>query len=207
MLLPTAYFGPVFLYSLYIHNPNYELETKEHFIKQSYRNRCEIYGANGKLNLVVPIQRWKNHTPTEEIKISKGEDWQSNHWKSICSAYRCSPYFEFYEEELGELFFKQFDLLIDLNSFIEAKMIMLLKMNISPIRTEHYTNCEEDENDYRHLIHPKNNLFWSKIKFPQYMQVFASKYGYIENLSILDLLFNIGPNSLDYLKNLNKEHD
>ena len=201
MLLATSYFAPIVQYALIVKCKTYQLEIKEHFIKQTFRNRCEVYGANGKLNLIVPLKKWKNHTKTEEIRISNTEDWQTNHWRSLRSAYQSSPYFEFYENELKDIFNKKFEFLVELNCFAEKRINNLLKIEPTISKTEKYI-ASEYENDYRALIHPKNGSFVSKFEFREYIQVFESKYGFIENLSILDLIFNLGPNSTSYLENI-----
>jgi hypothetical protein len=198
MILPTSYFPSIFQMALQAKTDLITIEAKEHFIKQSFRNRCEIYSANGKLGLVVPIKKWKNHTPIEEIKISSEDNWQNIHWKSITSAYRTSPFFEFYEDEVKPLFFLNEDKLIIRNTLIlkELNAILGIKQSI-----EFSKDYEVFEKDYRILIHPKMTIPTTQ-NFPTYLQVFGDKGGFIPNLSILDLLFNLGPESKTYLNNL-----
>lgn len=198
MILPTSYFPSIFQMSLQAKSESITIEAKEHFIKQSFRNRCEIYGANGKLGLVVPIKKWKNHTPTEEIEISFDDNWQNIHWKSITSAYRTSPFFEFYEDEVKPLFFMNEDRLIIRNTHILKELNAILGIKQTINFSEEYKVFKKD---YRILIHPKKTKY-IRTNFPEYIQVFSDKGGFIPNLSILDLLFNLGPESKTYLDNL-----
>lgn len=200
LVLPSSYFAPVSQWNLALNAQNYSIENCENFVKQSYRSRCTIYGANGCLDLVVPLKKWKNHTPISEIKISYSDNWKVLHWRSIESAYRNSPYFEFYEETIKDSFFpKQFEYLTEWNAFLEKEIISLLKLNISYRFTDKY---EKIETDWRKEIHPKRKLENQGFKFPKYLQVFEEKEGFLPNLSILDVLFNLGPQSSSYIKSL-----
>jgi len=199
MILPTAYFPSILQLALMIQNGSYWLETQEHFVKQSFRNRCEIYGANGKQKLVVPV-KWRNHSPMHKVELSYAENWQKLHWKSFESAYRASPYFDFYEEDFRPFFEqKEIQYLLEWNRQLEQTVCELLELKIELKETESYETCEPD---YRKLISPKNKALTQKLDFPPYLQVFGDKHGFIPNLSILDLLFNLGPESVTYLKKL-----
>tara|TARA_R110000868_G_scaffold111836_7_gene301658 strand:+ start:70 stop:696 length:627 start_codon:yes stop_codon:yes gene_type:complete len=200
MLFPTAYFGPIFQYALLVDQRKFEIDGKEHFVKQSYRSRCEIYGANGKLKLIVPLQKWNNHSPTETIRVSYDENWPLLHWRSIMSAYRSSPYFEFYEDDLKPFFDEKFDSLLSLNYAAETRIWNLLNIHCIGDFSESFEPLKA--NDPRKIIHPNNSTLLENIEFPEYTQVFSDKFGFIKNLSILDLLFNLGPNSYNYLKNI-----
>ena len=199
LILPTAYFPSIFQFSFLTQADQYLIEKEEHFKKQSYRSRCEIYGANGKLSLIVPLKRWRNHTKTELIEVSYEENWQNLHWRSIQSAYRASPYFEFYEEEIEPLVFNKQENLIERNLFIEDQLKSILGINSQAKFTESY---KVSDPDWRERIHPKNKNIFSNETFPEYIQVFKEKKGFIPNLSILDLLFNLGPNSKQYLEQI-----
>lgn len=196
--LSASYLAPIVHYALIAQNDSYALDVHENYVKQTYRSRAEIYGANGKLKLIVPLQKRKNRTPMHAIEISYEEDWQRLHWRSFESAYRLSPYFEYYEEEFLPFYEnKEYTKLLDFNLALENKIKSLLGLNQTRQLTEKY---EEQAVDYRQLIHPKHKL--EHIEFPYYIQVFTEKYGFIPNLSIVDLLFNLGPASSDYLKEL-----
>lgn len=198
--LATAYFSPILHYALMVQSEAYSIEAEEHFVKQSFRSRCEIYGANGKLNLVVPLKKWRNHSNTKEIEVSYEENWQKLHWRSIVSSYRASPYFEFYEEEIEPLVFLKESKLIERNQRIEEELKSILKISTpSSITTEYLPSST---NDWRGILHPKNKKIREEVNFSTYIQVFESKHGFIPNLSILDLLFNLGPDSKKYLQQL-----
>ena len=162
--------------------------------KQTYRNRTEIYGPNGKLKLTIPILHKKNqkHQLDSEVEIFQESSWQKNHWKSLESSYRSSPFFEFYEDDLYPFFHQKQRRLMDLN-------ISLIKKIFSLIDIEIIIKNTKETYEFRELIDAKKN---SVYKTPIYNQVFNSKYGYINNLSILDLIFNLGPDSNFYLKKI-----
>jgi hypothetical protein len=163
--------------------------------KQTYRNRTEIYGANGKLKLTIPIV----HTKTQSRQIDKAvaihyeNGWQKDHWKSLEAAYRSSPFFEFYEDDFHPFYHQKFEKLMDFNIALIEKILLLIEADVSLIPKE---NADEVFSD---LIIAKQK---HKIENPQYHQVFHSKHGFINNLSVLDLLFNLGPQSLEYLKRI-----
>jgi len=194
-LLPTAYLAPVKYYAILLQAKNCSIEHHEHFIKQSIRNRCEIYGANGELRLTIPKERkGSSKTIISEIKISYKDDWQKLHWNAIKSAYNSSPFFEYYSNEL-EVFYqeKESNLIIFNNKLQEVILDLLQEENNSTPTVEylHSGNFTDLRNYDFTLEDPE-----------KYNQVFMEKHGFIPNLSILDLLFNLGPESLDYLHNL-----
>ena len=167
--------------------------------KQTFRNRAEIYGANGKLILTVPIihSKEKKHQLTKEVKIFDKINWQTNHWKSICSAYRSSPYFEFYEQDFFKFYFKIKERsLFNFNIKLISNILNLLDL---PFNFETISYNKEKHTKLEKLIDAKNIHFQTT----KYHQVFSNKYGYLNNLSIIDLLFNLGPNTIDYLKSIN----
>ena len=194
-LLPTAYLAPVKYYAILLQAKNCSIEHHEHFIKQSIRNRCEIYGANGELRLTIPKERkGSSKTIISEIKISYKDDWQKLHWNAIKSAYNSSPFFEYYSNEL-EVFYqeKESNLIIFNNKLQEVILDLLQEENNSTPTVEylHSGNFTDLRNHDFTLEDPE-----------KYNQVFMEKHGFIPNLSILDLLFNLGPETSDYLHNL-----
>ena len=167
----------------------------EHFVKQSIRNRCDIYGANGKLQLTIPKQRkGSDKTIIKEIQISYKQSWQKEHWNAIVSSYNSSPYFEYYKDELQPFFEQEEILLIDFNCKLQAVILKLLQEEKDIKTTTEYLH----QGDFTDLRNHK----WNLGKQKKYDQVFMEKYGFIPNLSILDLLFNLGPESSDYLHKL-----
>jgi hypothetical protein len=194
-LLPTAYFGPISYYAILLQHPNCRIELHEHFVKQSIRNRCDIYGANGKLQLTIPKQRkGSDKTIIKEIQISYKQNWQKEHWNAIVSSYNSSPYFEYYKDELQPFFEKEEMLLIDLNCKLQSVILNILQVEDKIITTTEYLH-KGNFSDLR-------NYKWNTEKQEKYDQVFMEKQGFIPNLSILDLLFNLGPESADYLNNM-----
>ena len=165
-----------------------------HYQKQTYRNRTEIYGANGKLNLTIPISHNKNQKNQldRDVNIFNDSSWQRDHWKSLESSYRSSPFFEFYEDDLYPFFHEKHLKLMDLNMALIKKIFSLLEIVIKFKKTNKFDEFSE-------LINAKQKTIY---KIPIYHQVFNSKYGFINNLSILDLIFNVGPESNNYLKKL-----
>jgi len=198
ILLPTAYFGNIEYFSKLIQNDEIIIEQFENFIKQTYRNRCEIYGANGKLDLIVPIKRSRNErTIIQKAEIDNSARWQTLHWRSIESGYRRSPYFEYYEDKMKILFEKKYDLLIDLNNEITLFILSLFKIDKKISFTSEYEKTYSDILDLRAQFDPKLRTDFSHEK---YTQVFENKFEFIPNLSILDLLFNLGPQGISLLK-------
>ena len=172
-------------------------EVQDSYQKQTYRNRCYIYGANGKLGLHIPVQySQKNRQNTSEILIDNSSNWQSTHWKSLESAYKKSPYFEYYQDELISLFTRKKDSLLVFNLECIEVVNRCLNLDIDSSKTINF-NKEKKENDYRYLVNARKE---SEIKINPYIQVFQEKHGFINNLSILDLLFNEGPNAKSYLQ-------
>lgn len=166
-----------------------------HFQKQTFRNRTSIYGPNGKLNLTIPIVHRKDldHQLDKNVLIHQETSWQKNHWRSLEASYRSSPFFEFYELDLYPFFHTRQENLMELNIQLILEILSLLEVDINIIKEE------EISSEFRALILAKEKTNKSN---PVYSQVFATKHGYLDNLSILDLLFNLGPESVDYLMKL-----
>lgn len=173
-------------------------EVYDNYQKQTYRNRAYIYGANGKLLMNVPVSfSQKNRQLYKEVKISYAEDWQSQHWKTLVSAYRTSPFFEFYEDEFKPLFEEQHDHILEFNFKCLGVVLDCLQLDIEFDKTTSFEKHIENKEDFRFLVNARKE---PNFNFDDYFQVFADKYGFISNLSILDLLYNEGPNALNYLK-------
>lgn len=173
-------------------------EVKDNYQKQTYRNRSYIYGANGRLLLNVPVKHsHKNRQKYKEIRIANEEDWQSLNWKSIQSAYRSSPFFEFYEAEFLPLFEKKYKFLLDHNFECLQLLLNCLEMDLNYSTTSNITEDIPSPIDYRLLTNARKE---TTFKFEEYTQVFMGKFGFMNNLSILDLLFNEGTSALSYLQ-------
>lgn len=174
------------------------IENHDHYEKQSYRNRCEIYGANGKLNLIIPLMRRGFRIPMHDVLIDNTQNWQQLHWRSLESAYRSSPYFEYYESHYSPFFTTKYEKLSDFNMAILDKTKTLLQIETPIQQTDKYELAYPDSLDLRKIVHPKVEDPKNQIDF-EYMQVFDMKCGFIPNLSILDLMFNEGPRCVSLL--------
>ena len=195
-LLPTAYLAPIGYYAFLLQKPECIIEYYEHFTKQSIRNRCQIYNANGKLQLTIPKQRkGSSKTIISNIKISYKEEWQKNHWNSIISAYNSSPFFEYYQDKIEPLFKTKETYLINFNNKLQKIILDILDINFEHNTTNKYNHSGSFKDLRKYKFKIKN--------MKSYNQVFMEKHGFICNLSIIDLLFNLGPESRDYLNKVN----
>ena len=192
-LLPISYLGPVAYYSAILQSEEIFIETKEHFIKQSFRNRCTIMGANGSQTLTIPKERKSSDkTLISDISISNQDNWQKSHWQSIVSAYNSSPFFEYYKDELLPFYNTKYSTLFDFNLKLTKTILELMQVE----KKLNFTSKFQKE---------FNGLDFRSSKFilknqEEYQQVFCEKYSFIPNLSILDVLFNLGPETTSYLE-------
>jgi hypothetical protein len=199
LLLPT-YFPSISHFVAMAQSEKIVFEMEDNFQKQTNRNRTYIYSPNGIQLLNVPVKHSKQiHQKTKDVKIETDFDWQKQHFKSLEAAYRSSPFFEYFEDEIRPVFEKKYTFLLDLN--FEAMNIVskCLRMKFDYETTTEYFH-EVDSNtilDFRTLADGKKDAS----QFETYTQVFEEKHGFLNNLSILDLLFNEGRYALDYLKN------
>ena len=188
--ISTAYLGPVQQYSKMFHFPEVRIETSENYLKQSYRNRCIIAGANGPLPLSVPIVKPDTlKCLTKDIRISDHGNWRHLPWNAIVSAYNSTPFFEYYEDDFAPFYEKKYEFLFDFNE--ELRMLICQLLDIQP-QIQYTTSFEADvENDFR-WISPKQDIADPSFLLKPYYQVFQDKHGFLPNLSIIDLLFNTG---------------
>lgn len=200
LVIGSVYAGNIDYYSSIINASKVTIDIYEHFQKQSYRNRCVIAGANGSLNLTIPVKRKPGKTALRDIRIDNDQNWKKMHWKSIESAYRTSPYFEYYEHDFLSIYLdKKHDLLFDMNQDIFKVLLKCLQIETKIEYSSSYIEDVDYSNDLRDSIHPKNNT--SKFyKAPTYTQVFQDRMNHLPNLSVFDLLFNEGPMALTHLK-------
>ena len=172
-------------------------EMDDNFQKQTNRNRMYIYSPNGIQLLNVPVKHTKQaHQRTKDVKLETAFDWQKQHFKSLEAAYRTSPFFEYFEDELLPIFQKKHIFLMDLNLETMAVVSKCLGLKFDYNETAEYFHKVDDKTDYRNLINGKKDA----AVYESYTQVFGDKHGFLNNLSILDLLFNEGRYALDYLK-------
>ena len=197
-LLPICYLAPISYYAILAASENIALEKHEHFVKQTYRNRCSICGANGRLDLIIPIQHKGERQVMKDVRIANSEKWQALHWKSLEAAYRSSPYFEYYEDDLQPFYERPFEFLTDLNLELQALILKLLRFSVEFDHTLSYHKVPADSTDLRGACDPKEPSS-DLVSLKDYIQVFSDRNGFLSDLSIVDLLFNQGPDALEYL--------
>jgi hypothetical protein len=197
IVLPCFYFPPISYFESWINSEKIYLEQWENFIKQTYRNRCIIQGANGKLPLIIPIEH-SGARILKDIKISYASSWQKLHIKSLQSAYQSSPYFEYYEDKLIKLLIKKETFLLDLNLKTLEWACSILNLECTYILTEEYVKKTKFTDAREAFNAKKENSYNNK----PYIQVFSDRFEFMKNLSIIDLICNLGPKSASYLTNV-----
>lgn len=202
ILLSTAYFAPVQYYTKLLKYEEVFIEQFEHFHKQTYRNRCVILGGNGPIQLIVPVVKGRGpKVLIKDLRISYDTEWQRNHWRTIFSAYNSSPFFEYYSDEIEPFFSQKPKFLLDFNTEIHETICDLLEVENNVTLTEDFEKIPEGTVNFREIISPKNKSITDQNFEPEkYTQVFSEKFGFVPNLSIIDLLFNEGPNSYSNLE-------
>lgn len=198
ILLHPAYFPSIEMMAHIVQADKVIWEVEDNYQKQTYRNRTYIAHSNGKLLLNIPVKHIRGERQkTKDIEVDDSVNWQRQHLKSIKIAYRTSPFFEFYEDEIEELLLQPVKNLMNYNLKIFDFLIDLLELEIETSTTKKYEHQPENSMDLRHLVDAKKTSVF--IQKP-YIQVLQEAHGFLPNLSILDLLFNEGPNTLNYLK-------
>lgn len=198
ILIYPSYFPTISNYVAMAQADSIIFEVEDNFQKQTNRNRTYIYSPNGIQLLNIPIKHTKErHQKTKDVRLETAFDWQKQHFKSLEAAYRTSPFFEYFENELTPIFNKKHIFLMDLNFETMEIISKCLRMKFDFNRTTEYFHEVSNYTDFRPLVNGKKEI----MLFENYTQVFGEKHGFINNLSILDLLFNEGKFALDYLKN------
>ncbi|MDR1699352.1 MAG: WbqC family protein [Prevotellaceae bacterium] len=195
--LTSAYLAPVQYYET-LANHRIWIESYEHYIKQTYRNRCHIATANGLMPLTIPVEKPGGKCATRDVRISAHENWQELHWRSIEAAYNSSPFLEYYRDDFLPFYKKRWTFLFDFNTEIQQMILGLLDLETDIHFTENYeTQLPKGCEDWREMISPKKE---TNYKGQNYYQVFAPKFGFLPNMSIVDLLFNMGTEAVLVLK-------
>ena len=209
--LSSAYLAPVEYYTKLLAYDRVCIEQHDHYIKQTYRNRCTIAAPDGELALSIPtVKPASLKCPMCDIRISDHGNWRHLHWNAIESAYNHTPFFEYYKDDFHPFYEKKYEFLADFNE--ELCHLVCSLIDIQPVmeRTSEYkTGFAPGEADFRERIHPTKDFSLEDPDLsPQpYYQVFQERLGFLPNLSIIDLLFNMGPESLLVLQQSNKpEH-
>ncbi len=201
LLLPCLYLAPIQYYSKLASGADCIIELDEHFPKQTYRNRAVIFDSNGALKLIIPLKKHSEKTRMRDIRISYDAPWQDLHWKTLESAYRSSPFFEYYEHEFAPFYVgNTYEFLFEFNLALQEVVLKLLKLKPKISLTSSYEKETPGVRDLRMLISPKKKTGDdSGFVIKPYPQVFEPKYGFLPNLSMADLLFNEGPQAISYL--------
>ncbi|MBP1618075.1 MAG: hypothetical protein H6Q14_1902 [Bacteroidetes bacterium] len=199
--LSTAYLAPVEYYAKLISHERVFIEYSDNYIKQTYRNRCSIVAANGIMPLSIPIEKPQtSKCLTRDIRIAEHGNWRHLHWNSIVSAYNSTPFFEYYEDELHPFYEKKFNFLFDYNEQLRELICSWIGIETGHIRytSDFKMEFAGNELDFREIIHPKKD--WqsldSNFQAEPYYQVFSAKFGFIPNQSVVDLVFNMGNESI-----------
>ncbi|MEN2414958.1 WbqC family protein [Flavobacterium mesophilum] len=196
LLLPT-YFPSISHFAVIAQSETVTFEMEDNFQKQTNRNRTYIYSPNGIQLLNIPVKHSKaTHQKTKDILIENEFDWQKQHFKSLEAAYRSSPFFEYFEDDIAPIFEKKHTYLMDLNFEVFDIVTKCLRMKLEFGKTVEYFHETPEFVDFRYLANGKKD----QNSFEKYTQVFDDKHGFINNLSVLDLLFNEGKFAMDYLK-------
>ena len=208
VIISTAYLPPIDYFRVIKRFPEWEIEQFENYQKQSYRSRCHIYSANGLLPLIIPVDRsFSLSLPVREIRIDNSKPWQKQHWRAIVSAYNSTPYFEYFKDELEPFYTKRFTFLFDFNTELLRQLMDMLGIRqeikfTSGFLHEYGGNSDPLCYDFRNSIHPKRILSQNQKEListsaghsghNSYHQLFSEKFGFIDGLSIIDLIFNEG---------------
>ncbi|MCR5658779.1 MAG: WbqC family protein [Bacteroidales bacterium] len=198
-LFTTAYFPSISYMARFLNEDEPLIEVFETYHKQTYRNRCRVMTANGVKSLSVPVVKVNgNHTMTKDMAISPIEPWQHIHSRCLESAYKAAPYFDHYYDYLRPIFEGHFECLIELNDAALQAVLKMLKVKKEIVHTTDYVR--EAKNDLREAFSPKRQA--DAMLFPKYYQVFSEKFPFAPDLSVLDLVFNEGPEAVEYLREL-----
>jgi hypothetical protein len=198
-LLQTTSFGPIQWYQKLYRYDRVLIEQYDSYQKQTFRNRCVIATANGLQALTVPVEAAGEKCLVRDIRLSDHNQWRRVHWNALLSAYSESPFFDYYADDIRPFFEKKYDYLIDFNEAIRQTICHLLDIQPQVTYTTEYQQQPEGVADFRDIIHAKHPRPDADFLPRRYWQVFERKHGFLANLSVLDLLFNMGNESIFYL--------
>jgi len=195
--LSTAYLPPAEYFSKILNATKLFIEGDENYHKQSYRNRCCILTAHGTEPLIIPVYKGSLHkTHIRDIRIDYTKRWQKIHLGALRSAYNSSPFFLYYFENIEKIILKNYHFLTDLNMVLLTEILNILRLDINPVLTTEFIPFNSVEGDYRYKIDPKKKSLY---KQREYFQVFNYLHGFVPGLSIVDIIFNAGPETIKYL--------
>jgi hypothetical protein len=200
LIIESQYFSSISAFKSLCEHGYAKIDQYENFTKGSFRNRCMVLGGNGVISFTVPIAGGREQKlRMKDIRIDYSESWQRSHIRTLATSYNNSPFYHHYKSEIDTLIASGPKFLIDLNYTILDRIITLLRLDIHVGLTSEYKAGYENASDYRNMLTPKN--YQTQAGVPRYAQVFADRFGFQPNLSILDLLFCEGPNSGELLNN------
>jgi hypothetical protein len=203
IIVTTAYLPPASYMAEVLRTDEVVVEVIETYRKQTIRNHCAVYGPNGRQILSIPVVKVNgNHTRTKDIRISDHQPWQRTHWRSIETAYNNSPFFLYYQDLFAPFYEKRFRYLIDLNFEIFQVLLQILAIGRTVRLTEEFEKSPSISKDLRTMPCTKNP--GHDLNYPKYTQVFEFRHGFIPGLSIIDVIFNLGPEASIYLDSLNR---
>lgn len=206
VVLTSTYLGNIQFYSKLVHFSEIWIEQHCHYTKQTYRNRCKIATANGVMALSIPtIKPATEKCKTKDIRIDNSQHWQQIHWRALEAGYNSSPFFEYYKDDFAPFYTNKFEFLVDYTFQLQSLVIALLELDCKVQLTDAYTTYD-DALDYRDALSAKKEIEDNDFVISSYYQVFENKFGFIPNLSILDLLFNMGNESILVLKKSASKH-
>ena len=198
ILLSSAYLAPIQYFTKLLHNAGdvAYVEAFENYAKQTYRNRCIIADANGPLALTIPTEKTgEGKCLMRDIRISNHGNWRHQHWNALEAAYRHTPFFQYYEDDFRPFYEKEIPFLYDFNMQLTHLVCDLIGIDASLVPTEQFVQKPDGMADFRTAISPKTQED-REFSPAAYYQVFKEKHGFLPNLSIVDLLFNMGPESI-----------
>ncbi len=196
-LLSTAYLPPAEYFFRIAEAGKTLIEKEENYIKQTYRNRCYILSSSGLQALTVPVYMGSLHkTPVKDIRIDYSKRWQQVHLRALAAAYGSSPFFIYYFESIEKIILHNHEFLLDLNIDLVRAILKMIKLNAEISYTDFFLPANKAENDFRNIITPKKK---SEYQPKPYTTVFGTEGNYSWKLSIVDILFNTGPESAGYL--------
>ena len=202
IVLQSAYFAPVGYYAKIYAHDKILVEQHDHYVKQTYRNRCRIQTESGVMDLSIPVEKHTDKTKIRDICISYGQEWRRLHLRAMETSYNSTPFFEYYKDDIHAIYEKKEKYLFDFNMQLLEFTLDALGMKREILTTDSYFEGETGIEDARELFHPKKENTDTGSK--PYYQMFAEKFGFTDGLSIVDLLFNLGPESVLYLKKKKK---
>ncbi|MDX2414063.1 MAG: WbqC family protein [Bacteroidales bacterium] len=201
ILLSSAYFPPIRYFSELVRAESSYIEIHDNYIKQSYRNRCNILSPNGIQSLSVPVERGSFHkVAMKDLRIDYSRPWQRDHLRSLKTAYNSSAFYEYLKDDIELCIEKNHVFLLDMNMEILNIINNILELSLEIKTTVSYKAEATNMIDLRAAIHPKTDSRKLYAALPEYFQVFSPVLGFTPGLSILDLIFNMGPESFSYLK-------